>query len=922
MTITTSAGPTAPPLPKAKRQSFGQWLKSNGWRHAVAWVAVAFAILPILWVMSAAFTFHPTISNANLIPREPTLANFEALLNNPDQPYVRWYINTMILALLVAFFTVLIGAGAAYAFSRFRFTGRKVGLMFLLLVQMFPQFLALVAIYLIMSNVSDVFPGLGLDSLWGLGLVYLGGAMGINAWLIKGFFDTIPMEIDESAKVDGASHGQIFWGIILPLSAPVLAVVGLLSVIFTINEFVIASSLLQSPETADAGRRTAAVHRREVLGELGSVRRRSTPGGHSCRAPVHLPAEVHRRRTHAGIGEGLVTPLAPHVHHDGSPLYASTLSPNLGDTLALRLRTRLDHQPQHVLLRTVRDGEPHIITATAEAADGTDVWWTAHVVVRNVETHYRWLLVGGAYGFAWLTAEGLVDHDVPDATDFVVSATRPTPEWAPTSVIYQVFPDRFARAKEAGVGQATAPGGAEEPAWAVPRAWTDAPEGRGPNTSREYFGGDLDGVRERLDHMQQLGANVLYMTPVFPAESTHRYDAASFDVVDPLLGGNAALQRLVSEAHRRHMRVLGDITLNHCGRTHPWFIAAQDPDAVEREYFRFDPSLKYGYECWFNVPTLPKFDHTSARLRERLVSSPDSPVRSWLRGPDGLDGWRVDVANMAGRMGSIDVTHEFAKDVRLAMAEERDDALLVAEHGHDASDDLLGDGWHGTMNYAGFTRQVWCWLRGPDFRETFMGLPVEVPVISGQQAVASLRAFHARIPWRSLISSWNILSSHDTARIRTVVGSAERQVAALAMAVGLPGIPMVFAGDEIGLTGRWGEDARKPFPWNDEESWDLGTLDAYRALLGIRAASPALATGGLRWLHVGNDVVAFVREHPEEAILVVAARGQAETVQLALSDLGAADLDHLYGFPATAVAGQAVIEVPSAGAGVWRVKGR
>ena len=260
--MSSQAVSVAPPLPRRKRRTFLQWVRDLGWRHAIAWVAVAFALLPVLWVTSAAFTLNPTISSGNLLPQEPTLENFHTLLTNPDQPYVNWYINTMILALLVAFFTVMIGAGAAYAFSRFRFRGRKVGLMFLLLVQMFPQFLALVAIYLIMSQVSDVFPGLGLDSLWGLGLVYLGGAMGINAWLIKGFFDTIPMEIDESAKVDGATHAQIFWGIILPLAAPVLAVVGLLSVIFTINEFVIASALLQSPT-----RLTLAVGLQQFIGE-------------------------------------------------------------------------------------------------------------------------------------------------------------------------------------------------------------------------------------------------------------------------------------------------------------------------------------------------------------------------------------------------------------------------------------------------------------------------------------------------------------------------------------------------------------------------------------------------------------------------------------------------------------------------------
>ena len=246
---TQPAAASQPPVPKAKRRTFGGWVRQSGWRHAVAWVAIACALFPVMWVVSAAFTEDPSISSSALIPTEPTLVNFTTLFGNPDQPYDNWYINTMIVASVSAIFTVLIAAGAAYAFSRFRFKGRKVGIMFLLLVQMFPQFLSLTAIYIIMVNLGDVFPPIGLDTLAGLTLVYLGGAMGVNAWLIKGFFDTIPMEIDESAKVDGATHGQIFWGIILPLAVPVLAVVGLLSFIATINEFIIASALIQTPST-------------------------------------------------------------------------------------------------------------------------------------------------------------------------------------------------------------------------------------------------------------------------------------------------------------------------------------------------------------------------------------------------------------------------------------------------------------------------------------------------------------------------------------------------------------------------------------------------------------------------------------------------------------------------------------------------
>ena len=613
--------------------------------------------------------------------------------------------------------------------------------------------------------------------------------------------------------------------------------------------------------------------------------------------------------------------IVPTAHHDGSPLYVSDQAPRVGQTLTLRLRTHRDHLPAVVVLRAVHDGEPVAVTAEAKEDPGDDVWWVAQVQARNTLTHYRWLLSGGAYDFAWLTAGGLVEHDVPDATDFVISATPGPPAWALAAPVYQVFPDRFARSAGRPDEPARAPEGVPLPDWAVPRAWTQHPEGDSPNTGREYFGGDLDGVREHLDHVVGLGAGALYLTPIFPARSTHRYDATTFDQVDPLLGGDAALQRLVVAAHDEGLKVLGDITLNHCGSSHEWFLRAQDPEAVEREYFQFDDALEHGYECWWGHRSLPKFDHTSPQLRRSLITSDQAPVRRWLRGPAALDGWRVDVANMTGRMGAVDVTHEVARDVRSAVAAEGDDLVLVAEHGHDASDDLSGDGWQGTMNYSGFTRPVWCWLRSPEYRASYLGLPVETPVISGHQAVATIRAFHARLPWRALVASWNILGSHDTARIRTVVGTAQRQEAALALAVGLPGIPMVFAGDEIGATGHWGEDSRTPFPWHDEQSWDLETLETYRTLLHLRSASPALATGGLRWLHVSADSLAFVRDHPEESVLVVVARSQDAPVRIALTELGAGGLEHVFGFTAEVVAGQAVIDVPSAGAGVWRVEG-
>ncbi len=165
-----------------------------------------------------------------------------------DIPFPRWFLNSIIVAGLTAIFTTILGALAAYSFSRFRFKGRRPGMMFLLLVQMFPQFVAVAAIYLIIFNLGGVFPELGLNKLAAVIVVYLGGAMGVQAWLMKGFFDTIPSELDESARVDGATPAQIFWGVVLPLAAPVLAVVALISFVFTLNEYVIASALLQTTD--------------------------------------------------------------------------------------------------------------------------------------------------------------------------------------------------------------------------------------------------------------------------------------------------------------------------------------------------------------------------------------------------------------------------------------------------------------------------------------------------------------------------------------------------------------------------------------------------------------------------------------------------------------------------------------------------
>jgi arabinogalactan oligomer/maltooligosaccharide transport system permease protein len=238
---------TAHTGPERRRRGFGHWFAATGWRHLVGVAVVIFAAFPLLYVLSSSLNPNGTLVGSNDLFATVDFSNYVSLFQRPQQPYAAWFANTLLIGGISAIGTVFLGALAAYAFSRMRFTGRRVGLLTLLLVQMFPQLLAVVAIFLLLNGISDIFPAIGLDTQIGLILVYLGGALGVNTYLMYGFFNTVPSSIDEAAKIDGAGHARIFFTIILRLVAPILAVVGLLSFIGSTSEFVIASVVLTDP---------------------------------------------------------------------------------------------------------------------------------------------------------------------------------------------------------------------------------------------------------------------------------------------------------------------------------------------------------------------------------------------------------------------------------------------------------------------------------------------------------------------------------------------------------------------------------------------------------------------------------------------------------------------------------------------------
>ncbi len=596
-------------------------------------------------------------------------------------------------------------------------------------------------------------------------------------------------------------------------------------------------------------------------------------------------------------------------HHDGSDLYVSNSAPKIGDKITLKVRVPNDYLFEKAMLRIYHDGEPRIFEMKLAKKGTIESWYQTTVEILNLQNSYRFAFIGHAK-YEYLNARGLFDHDVHSNNDFQIVAIPANPAWIYSSVFYQIFPDRFAKSGKVNI----------TPDWAYPREWNLLPRGRGKYTGQELYGGDLYGVEEHLDHITELGANGIYFTPIFPSRSNHRYDATSFDHVDSILGGDKAFQSLIKVSKKNGIRILGDLTSNHCGAGHDWLAKAKkDKKSKERSYFFWDKSIKWGYVGWYGLESLPKLNYASKALRKAVYEGKNSIVKKWISPKFGMAGWRIDVGNMTGVQGAENHHVEVMRGIRNAMQEVNPDTWLVAENGDFIASDLDGLGWQGAMNYQGFMRPFWNWInRNPEITGGFQGLPFAMPKINGKQLVASIQEFNSSIPWRSLTASMMLLDSHDTARFRTVVlGDTAAHKTAMTIMLSYPGVPSIFAGDEIGLEGSWGEDARRTINWEDRSGWDVEFFAEVKKLVKLRKTQDALINGGLRWVSVENDYIAYLRESKKQSILVLVSRGPINAT-IDLSSYGYRVNETLYGQEVT---GEIfLIKSDAAVQGVWELK--
>ena len=552
------------------------------------------------------------------------------------------------------------------------------------------------------------------------------------------------------------------------------------------------------------------------------------------------------------------------------------------------------------------DGERQRFSLTFPAPETPELCW------------YAFRLTRADGSVRYLDASGWADQPQHRWQMTVYDAASPTPGWFGEGLTYQIFPDRFRRSHFPDM--AKMPWGRR-----LHENWDDIPDylpdGDG-EYCRDFFGGDLAGIREKLPYLRELGVETLYLCPIFEASSNHRYNTGDYRRVDPMLGTEEDFQALCQEAHGLGIRVILDGVFNHNGRDSRYFNAdgrydtvgaAQSQDSPYYPWFHFHP-WPTDYDAWWGIRDLPAVNEDAPSYRDFIFGGEDSVIRHWLRA--GADGWRLDVAD--------ELPDDFIAGIRQAMDETKPGCLLLGEVWEDGSNKiaysqrrkyLLGGETHCLMNYP-FRTAALCYLRGGDaaeFRE-------------------SMETIRENYPAPAFLSAMNFLGTHDTPRVLSLLGEgqapaekAERAVYRLdpeeerlgkerwklasALLYAFPGSPMLFYGDEAGLQGLEDPFCRGGYPWGQED----GDLLAWFRLLGRVRKRPSLRRGDLTWLHAQGPLLAFRRQAEGETTAAAFNTGDADET-LTLPWEGREALDLLTGQRFAAWEGRIALRLPARGA--------
>ena len=626
---------------------------------------------------------------------------------------------------------------------------------------------------------------------------------------------------------------------------------------------------------------------------------------------------------------------------DETEAFRSPAEPGINQWVTVRLRVEAGLEAQAALL--VGRG-PSRIPMTCTHADALFSWYEARFRCGLEPLTYRIAIDCEGERFVYQKCGACRLEDArSSAYDFRVVPGFTTPAWAKGALQYQIFPDRFAngdRGNDVAVAEYAYDNKHVRPAksWDAPLAEDDY---------RCFYGGDLRGIAEKLDYLQSLGVEAIYLNPIFVSPSSHKYDTQDYDHVDPHFGvivddvdcelppgvvdnetarryicrttsrnnlelSDALFADLCREVHRRGMRIILDGVFNHCGSFSRWMdregvyrnAGATDrgayrcPESPYGNFFAFKDAGASTYEGWWDYPTLPKLNYeNSAELVERILAV----ARKWAMPPYSIDGWRLDVAADLGH--SREFNHAFWRRFRTELKRVNPELLIVAEHYGDVSSWLQGDQWDTVMNYDAFMEPLTHFLTG---MEKHSDHTRDDLYQDGEAFWKAMRAGMARFGGGSLLCAMNELSNHDHSRFLTrtnrTVGRLQSSGAAAAgkgvdkrvlgeavvVQMTWPGAPTIYYGDEAGQVGWTDPDCRRTYPWGSE---DENLIELHRELARVRAEHPCLRNGSFAPLGGGRGWIAYGRFSEDGDCVAVVCNNleEAQTVQLRLRTLGIAD---------------------------------
>ena len=629
---------------------------------------------------------------------------------------------------------------------------------------------------------------------------------------------------------------------------------------------------------------------------------------HSRRSLAHEFQEQHEASKAINL-PNQYSPAALGFFSDETPAFRIPEEPDILEDVTIRLRVEHEHEVEASL---VMGDEGWEVPMSLSFSDTLFDWYEATIKCGLDPIHYHIRILSEGHEYICRRGGARRVEDAPSsAADFKIVPGSHTPDWCRGAVLYQIFPDRFANGF---IGNEVEDGEyAYNNVHVLKHARWDEPIS--PDDYRCFYGGDLQGILDKLDYIQSLGVEALYLNPIFVAPSSHKYDTQDYEHIDPHLAvieddaeskldpwccnnseaeryitrtvseknltlSDELFARLCDELHRRGMRIILDGVFNHCGSFSRWMDregiyrkagvddhgAFGNWDSPYRSYFKFDEGSPTGYEAWWNFPTLPKLDYEDS---PDLVRHIMDIGRKWASPPYSIDGWRLDVAADLGH--TEEYNHLFWKRFREELKQVNPELLIVAEHYGDATPWLGGDEWDTVMNYDAFMDPLTYFLTG---MEKHSDSRDDELYQDGGKFWVAMQECMPRFGWGSLLSAMNELSNHDHSRFLTrtnrTVGRLHTSgseaagagvdvrvmMEAVLIQMAWPGAPTIYYGDEAGVVGWTDPDCRRTFPWGQE---DKVLVNLHKELTRIRRGHPALRLGSFIPLGGGHGWLAFGR---------------------------------------------------------------